>query len=547
MISQKPSLEQLADFGAEFCVIGGGPVGIATALALSAGGRRVLLLESGGRTSASAAQALSAADWYSAATHHQPEITVARRLGGTSNLWGGRCVPFDPIDFRARPWLGLEAWPITEADLAAQEPAALEGLAAGEAAWREPLPGVKADAAFSVDTLERWSNVPRIQSLHGESLAGRRSLLVVLNTTVTGLELEGGRVSAVELHIEGRGTGRLACPTFVLAAGGNESTRLLLATQRRHPELFGGDEGPLGRYYMSHVVGRIADITLTNEALDRGFDFHKDGHGSYVRRRLVPSEATQAEDRLTNVAFWPVVPSISDPAHRSAPLSALFLALSIGPLGRRLVAEPILMRHLGAPPYERAAHLYNLALDPLRTLGFAPSFLWKTKAARTRLPGIFLRNPARRYGLEFHAEQLPRPDSRLTLGDTVDRLGMPRLRIDLRYSDDDASAVVRAHDSLQGWLERNRLGRLIWRSEPEERAESVLTQAKHGNHQIGTIRMGNDRRTAVVDGDCRSFDLANLYVISTAVLPTSSQANPTFTAVQLGLRMAAKLGNSALH
>ena len=45
----------------------------------------------------------------------------------------------------------------------------------------------------------------------------------------------------------------------------------------------------------------------------------------------------------------------------------------------------------------------------------------------------------------------------------------------------------------------------------------------------------------------RDGSSVNLYVISTAVLPTSSQANPTFTAVQLGLRMAAKLGNSALH
>jgi choline dehydrogenase-like flavoprotein len=53
--------------------------------------------------------------------------------------------------------------------------------------------------------------------------------------------------------------------------------------------------------------------------------------------------------------------------------------------------------------------------------------------------------------------------------------------------------------------------------------------------------MGTDRRAAVVDGDCRSFDVANLYVVSTAVLPTSGQANPTLTAVQLALRLADRL------
>ena len=101
--------------------------------------------------------------------------------------------------------------------------------------------------------------------------------------------------------------------------------------------------------------------------------------------------------------------------------------------------------------------------------------------------------------------------------------------------------MVRAHDALEAWLIRNRLGRLVWRTLPEARAAAVLSSARHGNHQIGTIRMGSDPRTAVVDGDCRSFDLANLYVVSTAVLPTSGQANPTMIAVQLGQRLAERL------
>ena len=50
---------------------------------------------------------------------------------------------------------------------------------------------------------------------------------------------------------------------------------------------------------------------------------------------------------------------------------------------------------------------------------------------------------------------------------------------------------------------------------------------------------------AVVDGDCRAFDAPNLFVVSTAVLPTSGQANPTLTAVQLGLRLADRLAGAA--
>jgi choline dehydrogenase-like flavoprotein len=545
MISDSPSFEDLAAFDAAVCVIGGGPVGIVTALALAGSGKRVLLLESGGRAPRPEAQALAAAEHFSADTHHAPEITEARRLGGASNLWGGRCLPLDPIDFRARPWLGLAGWPIEAAELSAQEGAACAALAAGAPVWHAPLPGVAADDAFDFESLERWSNVPRIQVLHRTALEERRDLLVALGATATGFALDDGRVAAVELHLEGRGQGRVAVPEVVLAAGGNESTRLLLALQRRHPELFGGPDGPLGRFYMGHVNGQIADIALESAALDAGLDFFQDGHGSYVRRRLVPSEATQERERLPNVAFWPVVPPIADPAHRSGPLSAVFLALSLAPLGRRLIAEAIRLRHVGEPPYRRGAHFLNLVRDPGRTLGFAPWFLWKTKRAQPRLPGLFLRNPARRYGLEYHAEQLPHPESRLVLGTETDRVGLPRLRIDLRFSDEDARGVVRAHDALEAWLERNRLGRLAWRVPPDLRAAAVLAAARHGNHQIGTIRMGADRRSAVVDRDCRSFDLPNLSVVSTAVLPTSGQANPTMTAVELGLRLAARPATAA--
>ena len=542
MILDAASFADVAGFCAEVCVIGAGPVGLVTARALERQGWRVLVLESGGRRHDPRVQALAKAEIVSPATHLAAEITVARRLGGTGNLWSGRCLPFDPVDFAARPWLGLEAWPIAAADLAPHAAAACAELGAGAPVWREALPGVTADDAFDFEALERWSNAPRIQNLHRAGLERSTTLLVALGATVTGFTYDAaGRIAGLELHLEGAGRGELAVPLVVLSAGGNESTRLLLAEQRRQPARFGGAGGPLGRTYMGHVNGQIADIVLTSRALHAGLDFHVDAHGNYVRRRLVPSVATQAAEGLSNVAFWPVVPAIADPSHRSGPLSAAFLALAAEPLGRWLIAEPIRRRHVGPPPYRYGAHLGNMLRDPWRTLGFAPRFLWQSKLATPRLPGLFLTNPARRYGLEYHAEHLPDPESRLTLAAATDRLGLPRLRIDLRFAEADAAAVVRAHGALEAWLLRNRLGRLVFRMPEAARAAAVLARARHGTHQLGTIPMGSSRQTAVVDRDCRSFDVENLYVVSSAVLPSSSQANPTFTAVQLGLRLAAKL------
>lgn len=547
MLLSSPRPDELAALDAAVTVIGSGPAGLATALRLAGHGRRVLVLESGGLSPDPQAQDLSDAENLRPDNHYPPVTTVARRLGGTSNLWGGRALPYDPVDFEPRPWLSpelAEGWPVSYDELAPYAGEASAFVAAGRPVYDEPLPAVEADPAFSFTALERWSNVQRSQVLHRKALEESPNLTVALGATVTGFEIVDGRIAALTVHLGSHGPIRLAAKQVVLAGGGNESTRLLLSEQAKRPELFGGPQGPLGRFYMAHVNGQIADLIYDNEALHRGMDFHVDAHGSYVRRRFVPARDVQKAEHLPNIAFWPVVPPIADVQHRSGPLSAVFLGLSTKPVARHLLAEPIRIKHVGQPPYRRLRHMTNILRDPIRTVGFVPWFLWHNRMAKMRLPGFFLTNPAKRYGLEYHAEQLPDAESRVSLGTATDRLGMRRLCIDMRFSEADAAGVLRAHDVLEEWLTRNRLGRLDYRMPREERAAGVLAEAYHGTHQIGTIRMGTDRARAVVDGGLTSFDLPNLHVVSSAVLPSSGQANPTLTTIMLGMRLADRLARS---
>jgi choline dehydrogenase-like flavoprotein len=525
----------------ETIIVGSGPAGLTLAMELARRGRRSLILESG-LERASAAQDLSAATLADPARHDDMRVAVARRLGGTSNLWGGRSLPLDPVDFAPRAFAGFTRWPIGYDELAPYYAAACRYADCGEAAFTLPAPGLApADDDFSLTAIERASNRPWFQKAHAAMLAASPLIEIRLGATVVELEFaENGCVRGVFAALADGQRRRLKAERVVLAAGGLESTRLLLAAQRRRPALYGGADGPLGRYYMGHLIGEIADIVFANDAIDAAFDFQRDGRGSFVRRRLTPSPALQARLELPNISFWPVAPPVADPRHRSGPLSATAMALSTPGIGRMIVPELIRARHLHGG-LDWLAHARNVASDLPATAAFLGNFVKRRYFSADRIPGFFLRNAARRYGLSYHGEQSPNRDSRVTLQAESDRLGLPRLRIDLRFSRADAEAVVRAHQGLGRWLAASGFGQIEYRQREAASADAALALMSHGSHQIGTARMGATRREGVVDADLATFDSPNLYVLGSAVFPTSGQANPTLTIVALAARLAETL------
>ncbi|HTM48033.1 MAG TPA: GMC family oxidoreductase [Bryobacteraceae bacterium] len=58
------------------------------------------------------------------------------------------------------------------------------------------------------------------------------------------------------------------------------------------------------------------------------------------------------------------------------------------------------------------------------------------------------------------------------------------------------------------------------------------------NHELGGCRMGADPRTSVLNADCRSHDVDNLYVVDGSVFPSASEKNPTHTMMALAARAA---------
>ena len=177
--------------------------------------------------------------------------------------------------------------------------------------------------------------------------------------------------------------------------------------------------------------------------------------------------------------------------------------------------------------------------DPVDTTAFLAHWVTRRTLAQRKFPSVILRNRTNRFSLEMHGEQIPRADSRITLGSQIDALGMPQLRVDWRYSAGDIESIRGTLDLMVTEFERSGVARLDYDRETLE--EDLMRFGAYGGHHIGTTRMGTDPRSSVVDANCRVHSVRNLFIAGSAVFPTSSQANPTLTLIALSLRLGRHL------
>jgi choline dehydrogenase-like flavoprotein len=536
MIKQISSGQAIVDL----CIVGSGPVGMALALDFDRRGRDVLVLESGGEEAKDTDASL--AEIIDPARHAPMKLAVRRALGGTSWTWGGRCVPYDDIDFTPRDFVADANWPIGEEEIRPWYKGAATLLLCGSEDFLIPYRSTLTQGLL-LNSVERWARDSRIISAHRSRLLGSERIQLSLNSTVTGINLsrDGQNVQSLVVSTPS-GPCAIKARRFVLAMGGVETARFLLNVQLQWPRHFGGLDGPLGRYYMGHISGRISHLCFDHPSLGRDFDFLLDpGCGAYYRRRFTLAAETQLRHRILNTAFWPDNPAFYDPHHGSGVLSGVFLALAFPPTGRRLLPEAIRLAHTGPRPYPLAAHLRNAILGAPQGAVDAYRILRDRFLKKPRKPGFLVQNRGGKYALHYHAEQVPTRESRINISKEKDSYGMARAVIDFRYVDQDVQSVIDSHRILGEALQANRVGRLEYMYPTEELRDRVYSQASDGLHQVGTTRMGTNPETSVVDTNLRVHGIPNLFVVSSGVFPTSGQANSTFLAVALALRLAEHL------
>ncbi|KAA9131758.1 GMC oxidoreductase [Microbacterium caowuchunii] len=471
------------------------------------------------------------------ARHAPLDLTTRQGVGGTSWLWGGRCVAFQPADFEDRAHVPHGGWPIGYEDVAPWYAAAARHLDCGAASFRSGEPEWDGLTEVASSDLERWARQPRLGPRLGARVLAHPKVTTMLNSRLVDIAFDDEQ-SVSGLVIEHAGLRReVRAQRYVLAMGGLEVTRALLEVQRRRPSAFGRVDGPLGRYYMGHATGTIADVVLTDPDRAADLDFVRDEHDTYVRRRFTLLPEAQRKHRVLNTSFYLDNPHFYEHGHRNGTLSAVFLGIAFAPLGRAILAEGIRLRHIGSAPRHTGAHIANILRQPWRVAVDLLGILRRRYLSAVRKPGFILRSAGGRYALHYHGEQLPNPDSRLRITAADD--GTEILEVDFRYLDEDIDSLLRSHDVLDTELRAAGIGRLEYHHEdPAARRAELWEQAADGYHSIGTTRMSDDPARGVVDGDCRVHGVGNLYITSSSVLPISAEANPTFVVAALAVRLA---------
>ncbi len=537
MLVDAREVDAFGKISTDVCIVGAGAAGIAMALEFAGKPVDVVLLEGGGLQPDAATQALYGGENVGLA-HEPPNESRSRYLGGSTNCWGGWCRPLDAIDFEERPWVEDSGWPISRDDLLPYYKRSHTLLELGDFNydadhWSAEIARQKA-ALFPLAGLElrnvinQLSPPTRFGAVYRSQLSGASNVKTFLYANAT-------EILTDETASEARGVGvrtlsgnnfAVSAKIVVLAAGGIENARLLLLSNSVETAGLGNKRDLVGRYYMDHPRLQstrllIADAQRYRPLYDATLHRIHRGRGPGKRRleaHLAPAPDTQRRMRLLNSRTYLV-------ARHGDDVSKSYFALK--GLQRTLYGR----RQFGYP-------LAKVSRDVLRQL---PILL--AHAPRTALTvAEVLLNPIlnnREFSLETVLEPAPNRESRVTLAEDRDQLGLNQVRVDWRLTQQDQDHFKTLNSLIVEGLARSGVATPV---EPRSAEPDPWPGKIVGCwHHMGTTRMHQDPAKGVVDPDCRLHGVHNLFVAGSSVFPTVGSDSPTITLVALALRLSARI------
>jgi len=525
-------------------IVGSGPAGMTLACELADSGRRIAVLESGLARTTAHGDRLREVD---SRGIHIKDYSRERVLGGASTTWAGLSSPLDEIDFAPRAFLQQSEWPVPRAELLDFYAQAAARYRFAELAAFEP--GGFDRLRPKGDLSPRWEQLeekvflaagePQNFGKEWRSVFEREGVDLWLDATATELERDGAAgVASVKLRSRGGREVSVRGRVFVIATGGIENARLLLASE------LGNEHDQVGRYLMNHPKNYFGVVRFTTpvEHLPYYFGCLDRGFAGYAGLRLRTSEQVERELLNSYVRFEPLFPWTDSQGVESLVLlvkrSTTFFAF----WKRRHADQVVELRDYSETGddsdfqnarksfFEWCALIPRIVFDLPRVSTY---LFYRLTKARPKIRAARVRN---------FMEMEPRPENRVRLSSTEDPYGGRRADVEHSCSERDQRSMVAVHEALAAELARTGVGRL----ESPLGMQSPWPIDQDASHHMGTTRMGSDARTSVVDADLKVHSVENVYMAGSSVFPSSGCANPTFTIVALSIRLARHLENSVL-
>jgi choline dehydrogenase-like flavoprotein len=511
---------------ADVAIVGSGAAGQAAARRLLARGHSVVLIESGGFDHDDASADLNRGDVIGQ-PYHPLEHSRLRFFGGTTAIWGGRVAEYDAIDFERRNWVPHSGWPIGPNDIRSHLADARSMLGVeGVDVARLPRPPLLQRLSTEELAVRWWSFDPKFDRFTidqaGDLQQDPRCTLMV-HATVREVVLADDKGSVERLDVRtpsGRAVD-VRARHYLLAAGGIENPRILLASNSVVPHGVGNAYDLVGRYFMEHPHARGGRILGKADWRWLSAFAKRRVNGIEVSPAITPAETLQQREGLLNSALTIAVRQPEGGSHT---------------LPKRAYLH---VKHRTAPT-RTGRSLWKATKQLVRgyTGLTGPLHPWLMR----RIGGADL-------ALVIRAEQAPNPDSRVKLNGERDAAGMPRVSLDWRLSAIDVDSVTGLVASLDRESRRLGLGSVepaSWLANADKRWVSDELISAHpiaGFHHIGTTRMAGDPRRGVTDGWGRVHGLPNLHITGSSLFPTASWANPTLTILALALRTADRISD----
>jgi choline dehydrogenase-like flavoprotein len=139
-------------------------------------------------------------------------------------------------------------------------------------------------------------------------------------------------------------------------------------------------------------------------------------------------------------------------------------------------------------------------------------------------------------GFAGRGEMVPNPDTYCEIDPTiVDQFGIPVLKFHFKWTDYELRQAKDMQDTFKSIVET--MGGEYRTKTPIDGPNAFgIEEGGKIIHEVGTVRMGADPKTSVLNGYCQAHDMKNLFVTDGAPLVTNPDKNPTLTIMALSWR-----------